>query len=383
MRNKEEIRLQTVVASVCATIFACFAFFFVAIYQSPLLELLYDKYATGKLDYNNYVVGGAVSAVLTLLALWLNRFTKFQREWTAMAYLPSALLLAFFTDIDNSLYTEEYDFMPWIITSLVLVAVYLFMAFVLKRVLFEKIKNPAFTASRIIWRNLILLVLVFCLTGTLSNGEENFKREALISSLYKKGDVEGAFAVGKLSLHASPELTAYRAYILAKEGLLGEKLFEYPQLYGSSAMVPDTMQVSPLVPDSVYSLLGTAPLGGESGLGLLKRSFDSDAGNLYVRDYYLSALLLERRLPEFAALLKDLYPDLKNLPKHYCEAMLLYAHVESDDSMVMQLGGYDDVVERYSEFVATESEYEDRHVRGNYIRRKFGNTYWWYFLYGY
>ena len=192
MRNREEIRLQKIVATVCATIFACFSFFFVAIYQSPLIELVYDKYATGKLNYNNYIVGGIIAAVLTLLALWLNRFTKFQREWTATAYLPSALLLAFFTDIDNSLYTKVYNFLPWIITILVVIAIYLFLAFVLKRVLFKKIKNPAFTASRIIWRNLVLLVLIFCMTGTLSNGEENFKREALISSLYKKGDVEGA-----------------------------------------------------------------------------------------------------------------------------------------------------------------------------------------------
>lgn len=382
MRNREEIRLQKIVATVCATIFACFSFFFVAIYQSPLIELVYDKYATGKLNYNSYVVGGIIAAVLTLLALWLNRFTKFQREWTATAYLPSALFLAFFTDIDNSLYTGNHDFSPWIITSLVVIVIYLFLAFVLKRILFEKIKNPAFTASRIIWRNLVLLVLIFCMTGTLSNGEENFKREALISSLYKKGYIEGAMNVGKLSLHASKELTCHRTYILAKENLLGEHLFKYPQLYGASALVPQDQQISPLVPDSVFKLLGVEPFDGESSATIVKRALDADAANIYAQEYYLSALLLDKRLPEFAHTIKDFYPDYKNLPKHYIEALLLYAHIEVDNNL-LELLDYPEAVERYFDFVVTESKYDDKYIRGNYIRKKFGDTYWWYYLYSY
>lgn len=382
MRNKEEIRLQKIVATVCATIFACFSFFFVAIYQSPLIELVYNKYATGKLNYDNYIVAGIITVVLILLALWLNKFTKFQREWTATAYLPSALLLAFFTDIDSSLYTGTSNFSPWIITSLVVITIYLFMAFVLKRVLFEKIKNPAFTASRIIWRNLVLLVLIFCMTGTLSNGEENFKREALLSSLYKKGDVVGAMNVGKLSLHASPELTSHRAYILAKENLLGEHLFEYPQLYGASALVPQKHQTSPLVPDSVFILLGVEPLEEEKSMAVVKRAFEADTTNIHAREYYLSALLLEKRLPEFVHLIKNFYPDYKNLPKHYCEALLLYAHIEVDNEMLAHLN-YPEIVEKYFDFVSEEQKHDDKFIRGNHIRREYGDTYWWYYLYSF
>ena len=94
MRNSEEKRLQRVVAPVCATLFAVFAFLFVAVYQAPLLEAFYNEVATGKLDYNPWLVGAIISSLLTILALWLNRFAKLRREWTALAYLPSALLLA-------------------------------------------------------------------------------------------------------------------------------------------------------------------------------------------------------------------------------------------------------------------------------------------------
>lgn len=382
MKNREEIRLQRAVATVCATLFACFAFCFVAIYQSPLVELFYDDISTGKLEYNSYVTGGVVAVVLTLLALWLNRFAGFKREWTAMAYLPSAMLLALLTDVDESLYTKESDLYPWVVIFSLAITVYLLFAFVLKRVLFEKIKNPAFTASRIIWRNLILLVTMFCLAGTFSNGEENFKREALMASLCKKGDVDGALEVGKLSLDASPELTAYRAYLLAEKGMLGEKLFEYPQLYGSQALVPAKVQTSPLVPDSVYSRLGVEPLDGEAAFDMVKRAFEADPSNSYAREYYLSVLLLDKRLPEFVDALKVCYPNYSNLPKHYSEALLLYTHIV-DDKSVKALPAGADVVERYSGLVKTESEYEDAHIRGNYVRRKFGDTYWWYYLYAY
>ena len=107
MRNSGEIRLQRVVATVCATLFAVFAFLFVAVYQAPLLEAFYNEVATGKLDYNPWLVGAIVSLLLTFLALWLNRFAKLRREWTALAYLPSALLLAFITDVERRLYTGE------------------------------------------------------------------------------------------------------------------------------------------------------------------------------------------------------------------------------------------------------------------------------------
>ena len=68
MRNTEEKRLQRVVATVCATLFAVFAFLFVSEYQAPLLEAFYNEVATGKLDYNAYLVGGIVSLLLTSLA---------------------------------------------------------------------------------------------------------------------------------------------------------------------------------------------------------------------------------------------------------------------------------------------------------------------------
>ena len=299
MRNKEEIRLQRVVMALCAILFAVFSFLFVAKSQSVLLELLYDEVATGKLQYNAYIVGGVISAVLTIFALWLNKFTGFKREWTAFSFMPSALILAFITDIDRSLYTGEYDYLKWIIVLAVGIFAYAAFSFVLRRILFAKIKNVAMSANRIIWRNLVLFVILFSLVGFLSNGEENFKREALVASYYKKGDTDNALKVGYLSNVASHSLTVQRAYILAKGGMLGERLFEYPQYYGADGLIPAKEQVSPLVPDSVYALLGASPLQGEEALDVFKRALKNDNVSPAAKDYYLSALLLDRKIVEF------------------------------------------------------------------------------------
>lgn len=381
MRNKEEIRLQRVVALFCATLFALFSFSFVARFQAPLLELFYDHVSTGKLQFNAYVVGAVVSLVLTSLALWLNRYTGFKREWTALSYLPSAILLSFMTDIDRSLYTGDYGYGKWLTVFAVGIFIYASISFVLRRMLFAKIKNIAMSANRILWRNIQIFVVLFCMVGFLSNSEENFKREALVASYYKKGEIDKALNVGYLSQVASRHLTAQRACILAENGLLGEKLFEYPQPYASEGLVPTGERVSPFVADRVYSLLGVRPLDGEDTRSLLKRAVESDTASAVAKDYYLSALLLDRSIVEFVNTLKEYYPDTdtRNLPKHYKEALMLYESIDSNASFSV------DDAEMQGDFEslkALEAEHDDFFVRGNYVRRKFGRTYWWYFLYG-
>lgn len=381
MRNKEEKRLQRVVALFCATLFALFSFLFVAVYQSPLLEVLYDYVATGKLDYNGYLVAAVISPLLTLLALWLNRIAKFQREWTAMAYLPSVLLLAFITDIDRSLYVGGWSSTSWIVIFSVAMFVYAALAFVLQRVLFEKIKNLAMSTNRMIWRNLILFVIMFCLAGTLSNGEENFKREALVASRYKGGDAEGALAVGYKSLDASRELTAMRAYILAKENSLGERLFEYPQLYGAEGLLPFAHQTSPLSPDTVAKLLGDTIKENENTLDYLRRLAHADTLAVAARDYYLSALLLEKEVIEFEVELTRMCGSYRadSLPKHYREALLLLKEFSSEYRLNLE----DSVLNsKFRSLREVESKYDDALMRNNYVRKAFGRTYWWYFLYG-
>lgn len=384
MRNNSgEKHLQRVVAIVCATLFAVFTFAYVAVYQAPLLEAFYDEVATGKLEYNHWLVGAILSFLLTSLALWLNSFTKLRREWTALVYLPSALILAFITDIDRRLYVGGNISYSWITVFALGLAFYVFVAFVQRRMLFEKIKDMAMAANRVLWRNLLLLVVMFCLVGTLSSNEENFKRETLVMSHYNRGNIVQALRVGRTSLNASRELTAMRAYILAADGKLGEHLFEYPQLYTSEGLLPAMQRTSPLVPDSVYSLLGAAPHEGESALVFLSRIAHADIATNVVKEYYLSSLLLEKQLLEFKDEVLSIYgvSAVDSLPKHYREALMLYTDIA--DTAEVRTFEINDTVMRaeLDKLRVEESRHDDVFIRGNYIRKYYGNTYWWYFLY--
>ena len=384
MRNFEEKRLQRVVATVCATLFAVFAFLFVAVYQAPLLEAFYNEVATGKLDYNPWFVGGVVSLLLTLLALWLNSLAKLRREWTALAYLPSALLLAFITDIDRGLYTGEGAISTlWIYIFATCFLVYAFVAFVLRRILFEKIKDARMATNKVLWYNMVIVVLSICLIGALSNSEENFKRETLMMSHYNKGDTLKALRVGKTSLNASRELTVMRAYMLAVSDKLGESLFEYPQYYATEGLLPEKERTSPLVPDSVYSLLGATPLDDEAATDFLSRIAHADSASNVVKDYYLSSLLLEKKLLEFKDQVIGLYgaENVDALPKHYREALMLYADITGNDEPLPFALRDAAMHEQLQQLRTVESLYDDPFVRGNYVRRHFGHTYWWYYLY--
>ena len=380
MRNSGEIRLQRVVATVCATLFAVFAFLFVAVYQAPLLEAFYNEVATGKLGYNPWLVGGVVSLLLTMLALWLNRFAGFRREWTAIAYLPSALLLAFITDIDRRIYTGGGFSYSWIIIFVLGLLVYTFMAFILSRILFEKIKDVTMVTNRVLWRNMMLMVLLISLVGTLSNGDGDFKRETRLMSHLADDDTLKALRVGKTSLEASHELTAMRAYLLANSGKLGEQIFEYPQYYASEGLLPHVKRTSSLVPDSVYSLIGAVPASGETAATFLARMALADSATTVAKEYYLTSLLLDKRLLEFKEQVLSMYgiDALDSLPKHYREALMLY----TDIADVPEFQVNDSVMhKKLAKLRELENIYEDAFVRGNYVRRYFGRTYWWYFLY--
>ncbi|MBR5456039.1 MAG: hypothetical protein IKU76_03695 [Bacteroidaceae bacterium] len=380
MRNNSEIRLQRVVAYYCATLFALFSFSFMAFYQAPLLEMLYDHVATGKLEFNAFVVSAVVTAFLTLLAIWLNRFARFQREWTAMAYLPSSLILAFITDIDRSVYTGEWSAWGWIATFMTGMFLYLFFSFVLNRMLFEKIKDLAMSTNRIIWRNLILLVILFSAVGMLSSSDGNIKRESFVASYLKKGDLAKALNVGYEALEASKELTALRAFVMSKEGSLGERLFEYPQYYGAGGLLPAKAQNSPLVPDSVFAMLGDVPRDKERPVDYFERVAAYDSAATVAKDYYLSALLLEKRLPDFKECLYQFCDtvDVDRLPKHYREALFLYSTLEPEYSVEFLS---DSMSVAFDSLRSIEARYDDIITRNNYVRRDFGRTYWWYFLY--
>lgn len=380
MRSAREIRLFRMVRIMCAVVFVIFSFTFLSIYQAPLLEVVYDITATGKLQYDERITAAILTVTLLLITLWLNKFAKFTREWEALAYLPACVMLAFITNIDRTIYIGVGFSWTWAWIWAVTIFVYVFASWVHKRVLFMRIKDITRAANRIMWRNLLLLSLIFCFTGFITNDDENFKHEAMVYHYVKKGDYDTARCVALRSYAASQELTAGRAYLLAHEGLLGEKLFVYPQYYGLDGLLPREEKPSPLSASMVYDFLKVKPQKEEGTIEFLTRVLGVDTAAVAVKDYYLSALLLDKRLEEFADSLPRFYnvSDVANLPLHYREALLLCSKVFPDKVTSFADSALE---EKYSEMLKVEQEHQDVLVRSNYVRKFFGTTYWWYYLY--
>lgn len=379
MRNSGERRLQNFITAFCTACFAIFSFTFIAIYKSPLIEMVYNSVATGKLQYNGYVLSGVVTAILVGLALWLNRFAKFQREWTAMAFLPSALLLAFLTDIERTIFVGNGSLVEWAWIFVIGIAFYLFLSFLLARILFKKIKNPTMVANRIVWRNLVLLTLTFLSIGYLSGGDKNFMREAVQYKYYCKGDADAALAVGAHSPLASQQITAQRAFLLSLKGELGERLFEYPQYYGVDGLLPTVVRTMPVVPDSIYSHIGLSRAAGESVTDFLARAVGGDSVSIVAQEYYLSSLLLERRIVDFADKVYEFYNVSDELPKHYKEALVLYSYIVPEYSLAFNA---DDMSASLKSMIETVKHKGRASVFSAQLQAEYGNTYWWYFLYG-
>lgn len=381
MKSAGEIKMQRTISLICAILFVAFSFTFLSVYQSPLLEVFYDKVATGKLMYNKYISAFVFTAILVLLALFINRYTKFQRTWTAMAYLPSSALLALATDLDRSIYIGEKQYLPWVTVSILVLLIMTVSVLLQRWLLFPTVKHSVAAGNKIIWHNLLLLSLFFLFTGTISNGDEDLKNEALAYVRYKHGDVDGALQVARKSNSATHEFTAARAFYLTEKSILGERLFEYPQQYAAEGLLPPMLQSTPLSPDSVYSLFRVKREPKESALRYLSRVVSADSVPLFVADYYLCALLLEKQLSEFVRKL-PLFYDINNnadaLPKHYKEALMLYSNIVTDYTLPFEDM---EMLEAFELMQSIEEEHPDYHVRSNYVRRKFGKRYWWYYNY--
>jgi hypothetical protein len=186
-----------------------------------LLEVVYDMTATGKLQYDANITAAVITAVLLLATLWINKFAKFNREWEALSYLPASIALAFMTDIDRSIYVDGESSARWIWIGATIIFIYIFSSWVLRRVLFMRIKDITRATNRIMWRNFLLFTIIFSITGFLTNNDEDFKHECILYHYIKKGDFDKAKKVAARSLTASPELTAGRAYTLANKGEMG------------------------------------------------------------------------------------------------------------------------------------------------------------------
>lgn len=253
----------------------------------------------------------------------------------------------------------------------------------------ESANTPSF------WRKcyprLLQLLLLFLFLGIGSGTTDLQHYELRTAQALQTGHYKRAYHTGDKSYVTSPRLFAMRCYLMArsqKKGL-GEKAFEQMVPPGGSKclLLPTDHEQQLLFPaDSLYHLLGSMPHKGESALKYFQRcawisSFNGKPNRAAI-DYYLTALLLERNLPQFANEVVRYYPRetaQNSLPTYFAQAMVLYKRI-----CECPIVDYHDssIEANYTDYQDMGDTIANTTIRRNTLRYSYGETYWWWYQYG-
>ncbi len=377
-------RFRTLTAVVCSSLFGGFSFAYLYAMQGELLRSLYYR-GCGADTYSPLWGALAITLVLWIVRWLFERFFHWERTWLALSYFPAywALSLLTFVSPVESGETPSWEWNSgwWLFPVVMLI--YLLAGLVCRNRRTYDRRRKSWAEALI--PNLIILVLCSLATGCVGNSNELLHNKLLVAQNIREQRYAKALLVGKKSLHNTHSLTTLRALALSHAGVLGESLFEYPQSDKSDGLFFQQGQtdVCGFTNEDIEHHLGNVfRKTDESVVDYLSRicSSDSTVGSPAI-DYYLCALLLEKQLPLFHQALSAYWPAGVALPRHYQEALLVYQSQVCEESPFASLCT-SSVRERYHDFRQLQAQYELPLHQNNYTRRKFGDTYWWYYWYG-
>lgn len=368
---------------VCALLFLFFSFTYLYNVQGETIQQVHSVLSEGKTSYSLFWGAFITTIVLWLICWGLNFITQFKGRWKAVSYFPAFMILVILSSFyptpgEASFRLTLGEGWWWCIPATILYAV---LATLYHRI--ERRESKIKLAELMIPNVLTMMGFIY-LTGSISNNNEVFHNEIKVAHAIQRKDYRTALETGFTSPHSSQTLTALRALALSCTDSLGQHLFSYIQKDGAEGLFMDEEKgkTSIITNDSIYQHLGgISRKNNEPAVNYLHRVCESDLASSRALDYYLCSLLLERQLTRFSQVLTNLYDEDRPLPRHYQEALMLIRDKDATDSFTTE--GLDSLnMKRYDEFKSLQQSYREEELRSNYTRRKFGNTYWWYFWYG-
>ena len=377
--NINKRRTARIIAVASGLLFSVFGVVYLAIFQKEVMEALHYSLAQGKTVYAPWVSAVLITFVLMLIRLSINGLVGLSGWLRSLSYFPSCLLLGVLTDVGHGVYHGEgiSAVWSWLLPLLLLLHVGVGMALARMSRLWV---NPEWEKDAMVNSNLLILLVLCLMTVCIGNTNIHFHHELQAEEALRKQDYVEALKVGEKSMDPSRNLTALRAYAMSRSGTMGEHLFRYPQLYGAAGLLMGTSndKALRLNADSLYTYLGERPALGEPAMQFFHRICEEETGNYTTMDYYLSALLLERKLDQFVKSFDELYVDRDFIPHYYQQALFLYDKMHpSKKSMVAD----EAMEEQWKTYEEEKNSLAGTVGEGNRMRRKFGDTYWWYYQY--
>lgn len=336
-------------------------------------------YSEGVTSYN-LLVGAIVITVVLLVLQWLTSLaSRMPSRWHALTYVPSALLLTMLTNMDRDT-IAHFSLGAWVWVAPTVLVTYVLLVLIIRHVDRDASVYSMDVKSQIYTNFIVLFVLILTI-GAVPKSTDVYHYELKTERLLLEGDYEAAAKVGEKSLRTSLRLTQLRMYALSKQGLLAERLFEYPQLDGSKGLLDlgDTLVPHRFDLQKICAHLGAyCTPSVKNAYRYYQLLLADSVAHPRAADYYLCSLLLDKKLDTFLQRLPHYYSVTDSLgesqlPKAYREALLLGKHVK------YRVEGQAETENHFKAYQAAKAQYPNLTERINRLHREYGDTYWWYY----
>ena len=383
--SKESLikRQETPIRVVCTFVFTLFSFFYLYYFQSDVLTVSQHVFSKGQTHYDHFVGATLITLVLLLLQIGVvNICRKVHMAW-AFTFVPSALCLAALTDVEPSDVDGMLHFSSGVYLLPIGLIVFGLLVWTAKATgLLQSLSFTVRSTQRLLWNNLLVLLLCMLFVCTCGNGSKVYHARAHVEQCIMDGRVDEALLAIENCGSGDENLTMLTAYSLAQKNALAERLFEFPVKGGSEALTPYAKNMKfELIADSVfYSKLGGWYVQRMPTMKYLDYQRRHGRMNSMAIDYLLCGYLLDRNIDAFAANVTKYYEvnDSVALPKHYKEALVMYTHLRSTPRVI-----YNNNVMNtdFEDFQKLEKSVADERERQTALRDTYGNTYWYYYQY--
>lgn len=366
-----------VVRTTCAVVFALFSFTYLLCYQGDVIAATQHVLSQGQTMYNTTAGAVLITIGLMLLQWTVYMITRLRGLLHALTYFPSAFLLAIVATATPDSHGNLTWGMPWWLMAL-LPVIWLAATYVAAAIPAKKYKSPFLPMA--LASNVMLLCAQCLFVGLAGGGSDVMHYRMRMEQLLIQGRTNEALAIGQQSQATDDNLTMLRAYALAKQNMMGDKLFTYPVAGTSATLIPslnDSGTHCVMLPqDSIYALIGARPLVAQNTRQYLDALETTGKATKATADYKLCALLIDRDIDAFARLLPRYYDIGDSLPKHYREALVLYNHMRSNPIVAY----HDNVMDTdFDDLQALERQYADNNARQLAVFKQYRGTYWWYY----
>ena len=399
----------------CGILFILFSFCYLYFLQGELISKAQYVFSNGMTTYSIFWGALIITVVLRIIQIPAEKFVTIPLRYYALTYIPSFLVLSVICDVNHDVFENFSLGWWWLGIPFVLCLFYFLSKFAVIVDTDTKDNQRGYGSIPYLWPNFIILIIVMVFCGTCHSATDVDMYEQKIERLLLEKDYDKALNVGLKSVDSNLRLTNLRMYALSKTGKLPQCLFEYPQYYGLDGLlcVTDTSShcyrfdssdicsyigvpcdssihdseqyfkkmsiVQLLVSDSIMDIERLKSEHNDSLDMMTQYRYERLKNRKkIIDDYILCGLLLKRDIDAFKDHLEHSFIDEErtdsivladSLPKAYREALVMVTPEVCDTAMIKAYGSY----------LEMKAAHKDSTISSNMTRRKYGNTFWWYY----